>query len=219
MTDRERWLSTSDPAWMLNALGEQADEWRCEMIVRAMRERFINRHGIDNYSWSDATNWKIAIPQAWNEPPVCDLIRCLWPIPFIERSACENKFIPIYEDLTEFSHPESCECKGTGYAPLINHRWRTPLVVNLARQVRGGWFCSICGATKPKISKTPCDCGSIVWSMIDPNPEAITPLIDALQDPPAYCDLPEIIEHMKADCKHLAECCVIGGLLGTSGDG
>jgi hypothetical protein len=216
MTDRERWMKGNDPAWMLAAMGEQADERRCEIAVRYMRDAFRTRHGIAYEPWSDSRNWREALKHAWCEPPLCGIIRCLWPSPSIERERdiceqCEGKktveTIVRYYGWDEkrrgatYEDGECWECRGSGsiLIPLINPRWRTPLVLNLARQVRGWYYEETAGGDRFCVSG-------------EPNPDLSPILSDALQD--AGCDVPEVIEHLKCGVHVAGECWVMRELLG-----
>jgi hypothetical protein len=138
----------------------------------------------------------------------CNLIRCLWPSPFIERERMEcesencSKISPGRLKSNWHWECEDCDGKGFTLAPLINPRWRTPLVMDLARQVKGWRFDS----TPYLNSSNPI--------YVDPNPELMPILADAMMD--AGCELPEIIEHLKCGVHVPGECWVIRELLGES---
>lgn len=250
-----QWLTSTDPAAMLAALGEQADERRCEIAARSVRKSFEKRMGFVG-NWG-VGSWKNRL-MAWNddEDALCDIIRCLWPSPFIERerTECENcNGLGSIEAMDSICQLVECKmCKGRGYtlakiecpecknwsirqkesitrmncktcddtlftlAPLINPRWRTPLVLDLARQVRGkdaGWYCKSCGK-ECGTADFWCHCGDKATrsksDAIQPNPGAMLPLSDVLFE--AGCDVPEIIDHLKCGV-HGPECWVIGALL------
>ena len=233
MTDRERWLTCTDPAAMLAALGDAADERRCELAVRRMRE-LHDKRSVADQRWSDPSRtWKNLLSGAWLEPPVCDLIRCIWPSPFIERerTECGNcNGLGSIETMDSICQLVECKmCKGKGFtlamvecpecknwsirqkesitrmncktcndtlfviAQLIDPRWRTPLVMDLARRAKGN--------REPYVGPTG-----------PPAPEVLPILADALMD--AGCDSEEIINHCRGDGPHVRGCWVVDLLLG-----
>lgn len=253
MTDRERWMTTTDPAWMFNVLGDDADERRklifdreCEKLYQARAKcpsavsiswiEFVASLFSIHITGDDST--KIVKPVE-----ACNLIRCLWPSPFSEREL--ESAIYTAEIWLFFGRKITVESENYGeiceklerlridnwpnvshispvsaverFCPLINPRWRTPLVMELARKVRGreaGWYCGNCGRECGTAGFW-CFCGNAATryksEATPPNPELMPILSDALMD--AGCEVPEIIEHLKADCRHMAECWAIGMLL------
>ena len=187
MTDRERWLSTDDPAWMLAALGDAADERRMLLFSESMGWTADSVRGI-------SLRWCInyALTHTDKTEKACNIIRCLWPSPFIERIDCEDCTDGLRYDETGSMICRTCDCKGF---TIINPRWRTPLVLGLAMRIAGV-------SMRIRMDEEP----------LKPQPGLMPILSDALMD--AGCEVREIIEHLKADCRHMAECWVIGGLLG-----
>lgn len=185
MTGRERWLMCTDPAWMLDALGNQADERRKRLFASACRDeaKLLSRSH-QNY---DAYNlevvvayWLYAGDSHISKESRCSIIRCLWPSPFIERERVDRF------DCSEL-------------APLIDPRWRTLLVMDLARHVMGWYYEETAGGNRF------CVC-------VEPNPDLSPILSDALQD--SGCEVPEIIEHLKCGVHIAGECWLLKELLG-----
>lgn len=222
MTDRERWLTCTDPAWMLNALGDAADERRRIVFANSITSMCTghecnigDRHSFGAWievDWGYITSNKSMWPHATEKDVRCDLIRCLWPSPSIERELVEcesencSKISPVRLKSNWHWECEDCNGKGCTLAPLINPRWRTPLVMDLARQVRGGTIehDDLILGGKVRMSGV---------SILEPNPELMPILADALQDPPACCDMPEIIEHLRCGVHVPGECWVVSELM------
>lgn len=215
MNNRERWMTSNDPAWMLSALGDAADERRCKILVEECRKKW---DGPLKRNWNqNVFRWKIVAKASWINPSMNErtnewmthLMRCIWSSPFIEREREEclscNGCRRVYSsDGERLVCCPTCHGKGDlGESTIINPRWRTPLVIELARQVRGEPDAAItCGGQGTEYLP-------IVYS--NPNPELMPILSDALQD--AGCDVPEIIEHLQCGAHVAGECWVIGMLL------
>lgn len=197
MTDREKWLVTDDVTWMLDALGNGADEERCKTLVIAMRKII---HGT---AWVELENLG-GLFTSWRQcavfysiHPACDYIRCLWPSPFMERERVEY----------DGPDPIIYGNKGFTLSPLIDPRWRTSKVMDVARKVKGtevGWEMTAIGdvdSAKP-----------IAWEIgCEPDHEAMPILADALMD--AGCDVPEIIQPLRRP--HRLPCWVVAELLAS----
>ena len=149
MTDRERWLTCTDPAAMLAALGDAADERRCELFVEAIRatnfpnenfgENPSNRWGFLASYWCGNREHGVQMKPPANAP---DLIRCLWPPPMMERERdgckqCDGRGGGKQSGMGSIPRCRACDGEGFTFAPLIDPRWRTPTVMELARKARG----------------------------------------------------------------------------------
>lgn len=83
---------------------------------------------------------------------------------------------------------------------VIDERWRTSTVIDLAWNIYGGWYCSQCGARWAD-TDAGCYCtGKGVRGVVEPQIERMSILADALMD--AGCDDEYILNH----CRHETPC-------------
>lgn len=203
------WRTSTSPARLIELLGDKADEKRLDMfgrecdLILSSRVEFTVRP-------SDSGRWYWTTMAAWENKDctvkpleVCAIIRCLWPNPFIERERVECPLCLPFGggvDMSMFVDERDrnpaicwiCKDERTTEAPIIDPRWLSSTVLDLAKVI---W-------------------GESKWARIaniTPRSELMPVLADALLD--AGCDNEEVIEHCQSGGPHVDGCWVVDSIL------
>lgn len=201
------WHDCTSPRQMIDWLGDKADEKRLITAANIVRQLWDARTSA--YDWSyqgeNHVGWLRVLDHNYDcgrvAKDACNIIRCLFPNPNIERERvecpeCRGWHYEIME--ADDGVCQRCDGEGTIESPLIDPRWLSSTVLDLAMVIRGS------GPNGDWPSGGD-------WTHSPPRPELMPILGDALLD--AGCDNDEVIEHCQSHGPHVAGCWVVGAIL------
>lgn len=229
----EEWRTSTNPARMIEMLGDKADERRLQMWASVCGDlcesRWPSNLGPGEVPSRLVASWTMEYfgDNYVSRKEVCNILRCLFPNPNIERERvecpeCEGEGTMEYliseDDTAEFPC-ETCHGAKEIEAPIIDPSWRSSTVMDLARTIRGV-ACQACKATGTVIigversgRKNFGRCGNCNGMCSFPELFERMPILgDALLG--AGCDDDEIIIHCQCG-EHVGGCWVVKAIIGS----
>lgn len=156
----------------------------------------------------------------------CDLLRCLLPPPWLKRT-CPDCSHPDWKPRPNYLARSCNTCAGHGTlpGPEVDPRWLLSNVVDLLRIVRGKRDCDCTKTTTPGRSADEwfdeadddlnphwqCEECYGALTLTIPDYSLLPILADALDD--AGCDVPELVDHLRAEHHCVGNCWVIDAIL------